>query len=207
MIVVAVNHLLDIVIVVAFVSDALPVADPVADVGNGTGDYQDKPSLSPDYCRSPRRTDQALSKATQWRTPVVGLTQDSRRPGSGWAAQAKALAPDALRPGPGSATGKAGGVAQGAVRPGCHSGAVATWEKWGAWRATQSGQRPAFQLPARWQPRCNVKRPACRRRRRTAGASGTCGAAADVQQLRLRREGAAGACCRLQPLGEDCEAG
>ncbi len=30
-------------------------------------------------------------------------------------------------------------------------------------RATRSGQRPGFQPPARWQPGCNVKRPACRR--------------------------------------------
>ena len=29
----------------------------------------------------PRRTDQALSQAMQWRTPVVGLTQGARRPG------------------------------------------------------------------------------------------------------------------------------
>ena len=122
LIVVAVDHLLDVVVVVvvAFVSDVLPVADPVADGGNGAGDWRDRLSLSPDSCRSPRhtgnyaaaravgpepvahvatevqvaalkpvtpvavprRTDQALSQATQWRTPVVGLTQGARRPGS-----------------------------------------------------------------------------------------------------------------------------
>ena len=38
MIVVDVNHLLDVVVVVAFVSDLLPVVDPIADVGNGAGD-------------------------------------------------------------------------------------------------------------------------------------------------------------------------
>ncbi len=54
MFVVAVNHLLDVVVVVAFVSDVLPVADRVATVGNGAGDWHGSLSLSPDYCRSPR---------------------------------------------------------------------------------------------------------------------------------------------------------
>ena len=124
LIAVAVNHLLDVVVVVsvviALVSDVLPVVDPATD-GGGGGDWHDGPSLSPDSYHSPlhpgddavaravvpepaahvvtevqvvalkpvtpvavpRRTDQALSQTTQWRTPVVGLTQGARHPGSG----------------------------------------------------------------------------------------------------------------------------
>ena len=46
MIAVAVNHLPYVVVVVAFVPDVLPVADPVADGGNGAGDWRDRLSLS-----------------------------------------------------------------------------------------------------------------------------------------------------------------
>ena len=118
---VAVNHLLDmvVVVVVALVFGVLPVADPVAAAGNSAGNWRGRLSLGPDYCRSPRhpgdgaavslsqpepvahvatevqvavlkpvtavavprQKDQALSHATRWRTPVVGLTQGARLPG------------------------------------------------------------------------------------------------------------------------------
>ena len=44
---VAVNHLLDVVVVAAVVADVVPVADPIA---GGDGDWQDVPSISPDSC-------------------------------------------------------------------------------------------------------------------------------------------------------------
>ena len=51
MFVVAVNHLLDVVVVasvvIALVSDVLPVADPVSAVGNGAGDWRDRLTPSP----------------------------------------------------------------------------------------------------------------------------------------------------------------
>ena len=50
MIVVFVNHLLDVVVVVALAADVLPVADPVADAGNGAGDWHDSLPLDPDSC-------------------------------------------------------------------------------------------------------------------------------------------------------------
>ena len=55
---VAVNHLLDVVVVmfvvIAAVSDVLPVVDPVATVGNGAGDWRDGLSLPADSCRYQR---------------------------------------------------------------------------------------------------------------------------------------------------------
>ena len=47
-IVAAVNHLLDMVVVVAVVADVVPVADPIADGDNGAGDWHGVLSISPD---------------------------------------------------------------------------------------------------------------------------------------------------------------
>ena len=131
------------------------------------------------------------------RSPRVGLNGEIQCP-----------ALDALRPGRGRATGKDGwGLAQDAACPGCRSVAAATWGKWGAWRATRRGRWLFRQPPRRWQPRCKGKRPASRRCRRTAEAWGTCGAVAATRQPHRRHWNAAGACRRLQPQDEDCEAG
>ncbi len=57
LIAVAVNHLLDVVVVVvgvAFVSGVLPLADAVAAGGNGAGDWHDSLSLDPDSCHQLR---------------------------------------------------------------------------------------------------------------------------------------------------------
>ena len=48
MFVVAVNHLLDVVVVAAVVADVVPVAD--SNAGGGDGDWHEVPSISPDYC-------------------------------------------------------------------------------------------------------------------------------------------------------------
>ncbi len=66
MIVVVVNHLLDVVVVIvviAFVTDVLPAADRVAAVGNRAGDWYDSLSLSPDSCRSPCHQGYAVVRA------------------------------------------------------------------------------------------------------------------------------------------------
>ena len=77
------------------------------------------------------------------------------------------------------------GLTKDAARPGCYP-----WEaaRWGKGRGTQSGNWLDGHRPARWKLRCNGKRPACCRRRRT-GACETCGAAACVWQLRRSRVG------------------
>ena len=101
MTVVAVNHLLEIVGIVAFVSDLLRVADPVADGGNGAGDWHDVLSISPDSCHPLRHpVDDAVARpnlpVTMWESDnpamfmVLGCAnetgsrhpaQDAPRPG------------------------------------------------------------------------------------------------------------------------------
>ena len=62
MIVVAVNYLLDVVVVVAPVSDLLTVAD--GGYGISAGDWYDRPPLSLDSYRSPRQPgDDAVARA------------------------------------------------------------------------------------------------------------------------------------------------
>lgn len=55
MILVAVYHLLNVVVVVAVVADIFPVTDPVAASGNGAGDWDDSLPLDPDSCQRLRR--------------------------------------------------------------------------------------------------------------------------------------------------------
>ena len=130
MVVVAVNHLQDVVVsvVITAVSDVLPVAEPVANGGNGAGDWRNGPPLSPDSYHSPLHPgDDAIARAVgpepvahvatkvqvaapKPATPVsdpqrthysLGRAMPRRTPVAG-------LTQDALRPRPGSATGKAG---------------------------------------------------------------------------------------------------
>lgn len=113
MFVVAVNHLRDVVVVVvgvAFVSGVLPLADAVADGGNGAGDWHDSLSLDSDSCHQLRHFgDDAVARQN---LPAPVSESDSREvvmvlgcgadTGSGHPAQ------DALRPGSCSATGNYG---------------------------------------------------------------------------------------------------
>ena len=101
MFVVAVDHLLDVVVVVAVVADVLPVADPVAAVGNGPGDWHDSLSLDPDPCHWLRRIGDGAVARPNLAVPVaasdtqgVAMAHDCAT-GSG----SRHPAQDALHPG------------------------------------------------------------------------------------------------------------
>ena len=83
MIVVAVHHLLDGVVVIAVVADLPLVADPIADGANGAGEWQDSLylSLSPDSCRWLRHFGEAAGARPNPPLPVsAGQSHTMARP-------------------------------------------------------------------------------------------------------------------------------
>ena len=98
MVVVAVNHLLDMVVVIAVVADLPLVSDPVADAGNGACDWHDSLYLSLSLIL-------AIRCATLEMTP---LSVRSRPLRCRWTTATRCSAPpaqDALCPGSGAGKG------------------------------------------------------------------------------------------------------
>lgn len=110
MVVVAVNHLLDVVVVIAVVADLPLVSDPIADAGNGACDWHDSLYLwlSPDSCHPLRY---AGDDAVERPLPAAVVSMDDSH---------KMFSPSrAGRTAPrvGRRKGRPG-LAEGAVRPG-----------------------------------------------------------------------------------------
>ena len=121
--VVAVDHLLDVVVVMVAVviADVLPVADPVADGGDGAGDWHDSLLVDPNCCHPLRSIEDDAVACPTPSKPVSARDRDamfmvlvrsagtgSRRPRKAQFAQGRVLGLRALD----------WGLAQGAVGPG-----------------------------------------------------------------------------------------
>ena len=111
MIVVAVCHLLDVVVVVAVVADVLPVADTVADSGVGTGNWRDSLSLDLDSCQRLRRIGDGAVACPDHSVPVWKSDSHAMFMVLGCAngTPSRHPAQDALLPESGEATGNDGG--------------------------------------------------------------------------------------------------
>ena len=111
MIVVAVHHLLNVVVVVISVmADVVPVADPVAAVVKGAGDWRDSLSLDLDSSHPPRRIGDKSVACPKDSTPVSPRDSHGMFIALGYATGTGSRRPaqDALRPGSGSAAENAG---------------------------------------------------------------------------------------------------